>query len=345
MKRTLITIALTTVVVLTVVGLLSSSFNPIGAALMTSRSSLNYGMGGGGAPDLYSAEQPAAPAPSVQTFGMPTDASKAADAISSTGNAPQAQQVRKVIKNDQLSLLVKDPAQSMKDITALAEQLGGFVVSSNLYQTTYGPNNLYVPQAQIVIRVPADKLTDATDQIKKGAVEVQSENLSGQDVTDQYVDLQSRLTADQAAADQLTKIMQDATKSEDVLATFEQLRQIQSDIEVLKGQIKYIDQSTDTSEINVTLIAEQSAQPIEVGGWKLQGTAKDAVQDLISFLQNFTRFLIRFGLYVLPALVLLAIPLYLIFLGSRGIYRRVRKSRAARMQVEEKVESKAEENK
>jgi uncharacterized protein DUF4349 len=344
MKRTLITIALTTVVVLTLVGLLSSS---LGSAFNLSSRTLNYGMGGGGGvTEPYAAEAPAAPAPSVQSFGAATDASKAADALSVVGNAPalQAQQARKVIKNDQLSLLVKDPAKSMKDIIALAEQMGGYVVSSNLYQTTYGPNNIFIPQAQVVVRVPAVKLIDATEQIKKGAVEVQSENLTGQDVTDQYVDLQSRLAADQAAADQLTKIMQDTTKTEDVLNVFQQLRQLQSDIEVLKGQIKYIDQSTDTSEINVTLIAEQSAQPIEVGGWKLQGTAKDAVQDLINFTQNFTRFLIRFVLSTLPELLLLAIPFFLIFLGGRGIYRRVQKSRAQRVQVEEKVETK-EENK
>jgi hypothetical protein len=171
-------------------------------------------------------------------------------------------------------------------------------------------------------------------------VEVQSENLTGQDVTDQYVDLQSRLAASEAAAEQLTQIMKEATRAEDVLNVFQQLRQIQSDIEVLKGQIKYIDQSTATSEISVTLIAEAGAQPIEIGGWKLEGTAKDAVQDLINFTQNFARFLIRFGLYTLPALLLIGIPLYLVFLGGRGIYRRVRKPV---MKTEEKTEVQVQE--
>ena len=70
---------------------------------------------------------------------------------------------------------------------------------------------------------------------------------TGQDVTDQYVDMQSRLTAKEAAADQLTKIMQNATKTEDVLAVYTQLQQIDSDIEVLKGQIKYTEQSAALS--------------------------------------------------------------------------------------------------
>ena len=98
---------------------------------------------------------------------------------------------------------------------------------------------------------------------------------------------------------------------------------VQSDIEVLKGQIKYIDQSAALSSVNVTLVAEAGTQPIEIGGWKLQGTAKEAAQDLIRFTQGFTRFLIRFVILTLPALILIAIPLYLIFIGGRAVYRRV----------------------
>ena len=332
MKKTLITIGLTTVVVLTLVALVASLssrvHNTFGA--VNNSLSADYGMGGGGGTDLY-AEAPAMPAPMDSVANRAAVPELAVDATTlksiATNNA-SAQQERKVIKNDQLSLLVKDPAQSMNEIVALAEQNGGYAVSSNLYQTTYGPNNISIPQAQVVVRVPAEKLTDITDQIKKGAVEVQSENLSGQDVTDQYVDLQSRLAADQAAADQLTKIMQDATKPEDVLNVYNQLRQIQSDIEVLKGQIKYIDQSTATSEISVTLNAEAGAQPIEVGGWKIQGTAKESIQQLVFFLQGFIQFLIRFFLNYLWRLVLIGLLIYVLYLPTRAIYRRVVKPKA-----------------
>lgn len=332
MKKTLITIGVTTVVVLTLVGLVGSMFGPhVNNRFNAISSELPGGYGGGAAPQALEAPMPAAiNAPAQDTFAANTNGLK-----SNTADALPATQERKVIKNDQLSLVVKDPTKNMKDIMALAEKLGGYVVSSNLYQATYGPNNVSVPQASVVVRVPADKLTDTLDEIKKGAIEVQSENLTGQDVTDQYVDLQSRLTADQAAADQLTKIMQSAVKTEDVLSTFQQLQQLQSDIEVLKGQIKLIDESTATSEINVTLIAEESVQPIEIGGWKLQGTARNSIQDLINFTQGFTRFLIQLVLFALPALILIIIPLYLVFLGGRGIYRRLKKSKVV---VEEKQE-------
>jgi hypothetical protein len=94
----------------------------------------------------------------------------------------------------------------------------------------------------------------------------------------------------------------------------------------LKGQIKFIDQSVAMSSVNVNLSAESSAQPIEIGGWKIQGTAKEAIQGLVSFLQGFVQFLIRFFLNYLWRLILIFLPLFGLFLGGRAIYRRVNKN-------------------
>jgi hypothetical protein len=217
----------------------------------------------------------------------------------------------------------------------MAKAMGGFVVSVNISQT-YASDGTQVPQAQVVVRVPQENLDDALAQVKKDVVDVQNETRTGQDVTDQYVDLQSRLTAKQAAADQLTKIMQNATKTEDVLAVYTQLQQIDSDIEVLKGQIKYTEQSAALSAISVNIIAEETVKPIQVAGWKPQGVARDALQSLIYFWQDFVNFLIRFFLYTLPVLVTIGIPLYLIFLLIRWIFRKTRKPRMAQVVAEGK---------
>lgn len=284
---------------------------------------------GGGAPEVGMAPAEA-PMPAV---------SESYDASTANTSMQLAQIERKIIKNADLSLVVKDPAQSMKDITALAGQMGGYVVSSNLYQSYYGPNNITVPEGNIAIRIPEGKLNDALEQIKTSAVEVQSENVSGQDVTDQYVDLQSRLAAKQATEKKLLEIMDQADKTEDVLAVYQQLQQVQSDIEVLKGQIKYIDQSAAMSSVSVHLIAEETVQPLEVGGWKIEGTARDAIQDLVIFLQGFTRFLIQFFLNYIWRILLIGLPLYGVFAGMRALIRRTRKPKA---KVEKVVEESQE---
>jgi len=99
---------------------------------------------------------------------------------------------RLVIKNASISIVVSDPADTLDEIITLAEGMGGFVVTSNLWQTTLS-NGATVNQASITIRVPAQKLDEALRQIKSGPGEVRYESISGEDVTSQYTDLQSRL--------------------------------------------------------------------------------------------------------------------------------------------------------
>ena len=272
-----------------------------------------FGYGGGAAPAM---EMPAA-----------TMVPAAPEELIGNRQSVQVQE-RLVIQNADLAIVVKDPKARMAEITALANEFGGFVVSSNLYQS-FSPSGVEVPEATIVIRVPSERLDEALTRIKRDAVDVQYENRSGQDVTNLYVDLQAQLKAKQAAEAQLLEIMDQATRAEDVLAIYLQVQQVQTEIEQLKGQIKYYEESAALSAISVRLVAEEGTQPLSIGPWTPEGAAKDAIQDLILFLQSFAEFLIRFALYVLPALILIAIPLFLIYLAGRAIYRRTRKSRLA----------------
>ena len=339
MKKTLSTIALTAVVMLTLVGLVSSFFGGrVNNTFSTISRQLDAGYGGA-QPEAYAAE---APAPAMDSLKAPMvgsgsgDGSVVSDAAAQNGNVAN-DGTRLVIKNADLAIVVKDPKKSMAEISKLADTLGGFVVSSNLYQSYYGPNNTEVPEAAITIRVPVAKLDEALTDIKKNAVDVNTENVSGQDVTSEYVDLQSRLSAKQAAEKKLNQILNAADKTEDVLAVYTQLQLIETDIEVLKGQIKYYEESAALSAISVRLIAEAGTLPLTVGPWTPTGTAKQAIQDLIYFFQNFVEFLIRFGLYILPALILIAIPLFLVYIGGRAVFRRFRKSKVV-VEEQEKEE-------
>ena len=317
MKRTLF-IILAVVAIFVIFGISFSSIVSHRAAV-TDTFSPSFGYGGGGAPSELAA--PAQPAP-VEAPLPASDGTR--NAIS---DEAQAAQDRLVIQNADLAIVVKDPKTRMQEISDLAKQMGGFVVSSNLGEDT--STGQKVPQGTIVIRVPSEKLDEALAKIKEGAVDVPRENRSGQDVTSQYVDLKAQLTAKEAAEKKLLEIMDQATKSEDVLNAYMQVQAIQTEIEQLKGQIKYLEESAALSAISVQLIAEASTQPIEVGPWRPEGAAKQAIQDLIIFFQNFVDFLIRFVLLTLPALILIAIPLFLLYLLGRAVYRRVRRPKVA----------------
>jgi hypothetical protein len=255
--------------------------------------------------------------------------------VSNTDSSvPAAVVERIVIKNADLAIVVSDVNGRMKNIQIMAEQMGGFVVSSNLYKS-YTNNNIEVPEAQIVVRVPAEKLGDAIEQIKKDAVDVQNENVSGQDVTSEYVDLQSRLKNLEAAEAQLNDILKKATDTTDVVNIFNQLIAYREQIEVIKGQIKYYDEAAALSSITVRIIAEETVQPLVIGKWEPKGVALEAVQDLIDFLKGFTEFAIRFVIYILPSWIIVGIPLYLIFIGARALFRKMRGNRAKKEQPQE----------
>ncbi len=327
MKRTLITVAITTVVVLTLVGVVSRLFAP---RIGNTFANINYALpdadyGGGGAPEIMPAPAMGAPAPGQPYLQAMADSGGYDKSYEEAAAGASAE--RMVIQNVDMSIVVADPKARMDEIARMAVEMGGFVVSSNLYRSTYGPNAIEVPEASITIRVPAERLEEALEKIKADVVEVTYENRNGQDVTSQYVDLKSRLAAKEEAEKNLLKIMDTATNAEDVLAIYMQVQNIQTEIESLKGQIKYFEEAAALSAVSIRLVAEETVKPIEIGGWKLQGTANDAIQDLIGFTQGFTRFLIRLFLSYLPSLILVAIPVYGVFLGGRALYRRFKKSK------------------
>ena len=231
-------------------------------------------------------------------------------------------QERKVIENADLAIVVPDPKARIAEIAQLARDLGGFVVSSGIYERTMS-SGASVPESNITIRVPAASLDEALFRIKADVVEVLSENRSGQDVTNEYVDLQSRLKARQAAEAQLMEMMKQSQNANDTLAIFNQLIQIQSEIEVLKGQIKYYDESVATSAISVRLVAEESIQPIQIGGWKPQGEARDALQALVRFFQGFVNFIIWLIILIIPAGTVIIALLALLWRLLRWFWRRV----------------------
>ena len=236
---------------------------------------------------------------------------------------------RLVIKNGTLSMAVDDPLVSRDNIAHLAEAMGGFVVTSEMYQQTLN-NGVQVPQVSMTIRVPAERLNEALTSIKSETDQpIINENLSSQDVTAEYTDLNSRLINLQAAEKQLQEIMASAIRTEDVLAVYSQLVSVREQIELIKGQMKYYEQSAALSSINISLIANAAMQPISTAGWQPAGVAKQALQSLINTLQSLANFGIRLVIYIIPVLLIIFVPIALIIWGIVSLVRRGRKGKKA----------------
>jgi hypothetical protein len=232
----------------------------------------------------------------------------AATAAPGVGNAIPAQTERLVIKNASLDIVVERPDLAQQSIAEMAQQLGGFVVTSTTFKVANSAGQ-QVPQAKISIRVAAQSFNEALARIhslvKNADTDISNENITGQDVTEDYVDLNSRLTNLQATEKQLQKIMENTTKTDDVLAVFRELSSTRQQIEVTLGKMKFYEQSASLSVIDVQIIALASIAPLQVAGWQPEGVARDAIQALI----DTGKFLATAAIW----LVLFLLPLGLVF--------------------------------
>ena len=165
--------------------------------------------------------------------------------------------------------------------------------------------------------------------------DVVNENVSGQDVTKEYTDLNSRLANLEDAEAQLRLILEEAKKTEDVLNVFNQLTYYREQIEVTKGQIKYYEESASLSAISVRIQAHEAVNPITVAGWKPSVTVSKALQSLVNAMQFIVDSLIWIVLAIIPVMIVIILPLYLIFLLIRSWVRRAsrkKKEKKARLQ-------------
>lgn len=273
----------------------------------------------------------AAPSADIAKMGF----EESMDAVEyDTAAAESASSERIVIKNANLSIVVVDPVASMDAIDKMAVEMGGFVVNSNSYKTTtYSGRE--VPTTTITIRVPAEKLDEAMSRIK-GMVEdpeidIISEDVSGQDVTGEVNDLESKLRNSQAAEAQLLELMDKAASTEDVVEIFRELKAVREEIEITQGQIKYYRESASLSAISVYLQAKEAVEPITVAGWKPGLQAQKALQSLVKGGQYLVDMLIWLVIFAIPLLAVIFLPIYFIV---KAINKRRQKNAAAQPKKE-----------
>ena len=180
---------------------------------------------------------------------------------------------RMIVRNGEMQLVVEDISQAVEDITDMALAFGGYVVSS------YVSGEEEEMRGWITFRVSDDKFETALAQLRDMAVKVESEQTYSQDVTEEYIDLQARLENAQATEQQYLALLDKAEEIEDILDIYNYLSRTRSDIEQLQGRIQYLEQTTSTSLISVSLEPEEAV----VGdGWNVLEVLKTAARGLVT---------------------------------------------------------------
>src|SRR5256714_5546268 len=154
---------------------------------------------------------------------------------------------RNLILTAKIDMRSKDPWATSDRAQAIANGLGGDVL--NLTQSGSGDTR----SASLTIRVPSSRFADARQQLRTLEGEVETSGVSAQDVTDQFVDLQARLTAKQAEEQRYLAILNRANTIDEILKVDASLANVRTQIEQLTGQINSIKQRTDFSTISMSI--------------------------------------------------------------------------------------------
>lgn len=274
-KRIVLTSVGVTVAIVIVAAVISLAQRPSG--------NVSYGGSATGSPGLAvrSAKVMLAPgAPSVAEQGMAYDAYAPSPAPPmapdyATGGQTAAEVDQRIIKNGTLRLTVDKVSASLDAVAAIAKDRKGFVQSSSSSEREDGKHD-----GQVTIRVPALQFEATMGDVKALAKVVNYEFATGQDVTEQYTDLQAQLRNAQAQEEEYLRIMKKAESVEDILKVQERLGQVRGLIESLQGRIKYLENMTSLSTITVSLTEEPLVQA-PTKEFRPGAIVKEAVQALV----------------------------------------------------------------
>lgn len=194
----------------------------------------------------------AQPASGLAPEAGPALTATAAPVKGSGGGLPAniSPSTRMVIKDADLELLVQDVDIAIANITQLAADRGGYLISS---QIGYADE---IKMATLRLGIPSASFEATLNNLRALALKVVRETASGQDVSAEYVDLQTRLANLEATAARVREFLKDAQTVEESLRVNQQLSELEGQIAQIKGQMQFYEGRAAFSTITVTLRPE-----------------------------------------------------------------------------------------
>jgi hypothetical protein len=200
-------------------------------------------------------EEPAAPEMTETAESQGAAQDEYSEATQSSIATPRAAYDRKIIRTAQFDIEVEDASKAYQQVVVMAETMGGFVQESA--QQADGARL----RAHLIVRIPVDSFRRAIEELNAlGTIE--NQRLSGQDVTEEYVDLESRTRTLRAKEDRLMQILGEANTVDEILKVERELWSVREQIEQLQGRLRYLDDLTSLATLQINLY-EPPAVPSE----------------------------------------------------------------------------------
>jgi hypothetical protein len=231
---------------------------------------------------------------------------------------------RKIIRNADLTMEVASTTDTQHRIVSIAESYGGFVVTSEAKQRDSTEPVKRTLDIKLIVRVPENQFGSALDQIRGLTSNLTEEKVSGQDVTEEFIDLEARIRTQKALEAQFLQIMRQTGKIVDALEVQRQIAEVRSDIERLEGRKRFLENRSSLSTITVNIVAPKPMVVVPTTGFR--ASVREAVSDSVDVGSGIVLFFVRFAIVMLPIGFFLLLPGGLIL---RYFIRRARRMRLA----------------
>lgn len=160
-----------------------------------------------------------------------------------------------VIKTADLKLEVERFQEAYGEAVSIAGSLGGYVTDSSAETSGPAPST-----GRMTIRVPVREFERGVERLSTLG-KVREKSVSGEDVTGEVVDLESRLRNKRAEERQYLQIMNRAQRIPDIVTVSSELYRVRGEIEEMEGRLKYLKSAAAMSTINLTIIQKQKPKP------------------------------------------------------------------------------------
>ncbi len=238
---------------------------------------------------------------------------------------------RKIIRNADLTLEANAPEEAQNKITAIAESKGGFVIESS--QSSSDVKATTRDTVTMTIRVPAAKFNETLDEIRKTSSRVIVETVKGQDVTEEFIDIEARLKTKKALEEQFLGIMKQSKSVEDALNVQRELADVRGEIEQIEGRKRFLENQSSLSTIKIRLQSPTQFSANSSGFFYQLGQAvSTGFSGASSFILVFVSALIA----LVPFLLFVVLPIYLVI---RYLLKKNRKQKLAQEIAREEIKN------
>ncbi|MCO5233471.1 MAG: DUF4349 domain-containing protein [Chitinophagales bacterium] len=159
---------------------------------------------------------------------------------------------KKIIKDGYISVKTKDIQTSKKAINFLLKKYNAYYESEDLQ------NDDYSIAYQLKIRIPSDNFENLISNIEQGKDEIKSKSIQARDVTEAYLDIETRLTNKKEYLKRYKELLAKASTVKDIIDIEESIRVLQEEIESKEGQLKYLSDQVSFSTLNIHIFQEKA---------------------------------------------------------------------------------------